>query len=189
MARERTRAGCDAVGECSGCGEEVGLNHLCEPMAEGPLPGLGVVAHEGTSGGGVVQPDAVGTEPLSAGLAALVAKQNRLRIRVVPNEYGACPRCGAYWGHPDKALDFPNRSKVGDEDGTWHWKCYNPACSCGYYDPERGTVTAEQATPEEEAESRRKAKEYVDELMRGKKWKTVEVAPGVLHSELVPDDE
>lgn len=47
-------------------------------------------------------------------------------IHIVPDE--ACPGCGAYWGNPDKSLDFPNRIKVDND-----WKCYNPNCEVGYY--------------------------------------------------------
>jgi hypothetical protein len=39
-----------------------------------------------------------------------------------------CPECGAYWGNPNKSLDFPNRVKVDDL-----WKCYNPGCDVAYY--------------------------------------------------------
>ena len=35
----------------------------------------------------------------------------------------ACPVCGAFAGHSDPNLDFPNRPKI---DG-W-WRCYNPKC-------------------------------------------------------------
>ena len=45
--------------------------------------------------------------------------------------FDECPVCGAYWGHPNKDLDFPNRWKVRDEDGVW-WKCYN---CWSYYNP------------------------------------------------------
>jgi hypothetical protein len=55
-----------------------------------------------------------------------------MEIIVVPDQ--PCPGCGAYWGHPDPALDFPNRVKVDD-----HWKCYNPNCDVAYY--RDGTVT------------------------------------------------
>jgi len=55
-----------------------------------------------------------------------------------------CPECGAMWMTPDcdsgNPLDFPNRPKVGDEDGTWWWRCYNPACRVGYYEPFSGQV-------------------------------------------------
>ena len=39
-----------------------------------------------------------------------------------------CPSCGAYWGNPDPALDFPNRPKIDSS-----WKCYNPDCAIDYY--------------------------------------------------------
>ena len=46
-----------------------------------------------------------------------------------------CPRCGARWGHEDPKLDFPNRIKVDD-----FWRCYNPDCEVGYYDPATGEI-------------------------------------------------
>ena len=48
-----------------------------------------------------------------------------------------CPVCGAYWGNPDPNLDYPNRAKVGMDDGWW-WKCYNPDCPVNYYNPKNG---------------------------------------------------
>lgn len=54
-----------------------------------------------------------------------------ITFKVVDDE--ACPHCKAFWGNPNKELDFPNRPKVGDEDGVWWWKCYNPVCDVGYY--------------------------------------------------------
>lgn len=107
-----------------------------------------------------------------------------MRIEIVPDEYGACPRCGAYWGHPDKALDFPNRCKVDH-----YWRCYNPACTAGYYDPETQEVVEDKPTPEQEAASRQSAKEWVDQMMKGKRWETVELAHGVTVSHLVPEEE
>jgi hypothetical protein len=66
-------------------------------------------------------------------------------ISIVPDEELACPGCGAFWGHPDKALDFPNRFKVDD-----FCRCYNPACDLGYYNPYTGeTEAAYEMTPEE----------------------------------------
>ncbi len=56
-------------------------------------------------------------------------------INVVDDE--ACPSCGAYWGNPDESLDFANRPKYADANGVWWWRCYNPACSRGYYLPHR----------------------------------------------------
>ena len=63
---------------------------------------------------------------------------DKITIKIVNDE--ACPHCGAFWGNPDKTLDFPNRSKVADDDGVWWWRCYNPACDVGYYEPETGCV-------------------------------------------------
>ena len=57
------------------------------------------------------------------------------KIVVVEDKDNPCPRCGAYWGHPDETLNFPNRSKVGDEQGVWWWRCYNPKCEVQYFDP------------------------------------------------------
>ncbi len=65
-----------------------------------------------------------------------------MKIRIVDEQ--PCPRCGAYWGHPDKTLNWPNRIKVDD-----HWKCYNPECTVGFYDPETGWIE-ERPTKEEE---------------------------------------
>ena len=62
----------------------------------------------------------------------------QVTITIVPDE--ACPGCGAIWGHEDKELDFPNRTKVCDEEGHWWWRCYNPKCSVGYYQPETNQV-------------------------------------------------
>lgn len=59
-------------------------------------------------------------------------------IRLVEDEYGACPECGAYWGHPDKKLNWTNRQKVED-----FWRCYNPACRVAYYHPETKKVELE----------------------------------------------
>ena len=56
-------------------------------------------------------------------------------LKVIPMSDAAiaCVGCGAYWGHPDKDLDFPNRFKVDE------WcKCYNPKCEIAYYDPFTG---------------------------------------------------
>jgi|SRR5882757_714064 len=106
-----------------------------------------------------------------------------IQIRVVQDRYGMCPRCGAYWGHPDPALDFPNRQKVDS-----YWRCYNPECTCGYYDPETGDIE-EQASPEEQAAAAERAHAEVEEMMRGKKWETVDLGNGVTESRLVPVEE
>lgn len=99
-----------------------------------------------------------------------------LGVRVVPDEFGACPRCGAYWGHPDEALNFPNRSKVDN-----FWKCYNPRCTCGFYDPDRGVVVETKAHEDDaegkarEAASRAEIVARVQAQLEGKTW--VEVSP------------
>lgn len=98
---------------------------------------------------------------------ASVAARLGLTLRVVPDEYGACPRCGAYWGHPDKALDFPNRQKVDNA-----WRCYNPNCTCGYYDPDSGQVLEDKLSPEAEAKARADAATYVADMLKGRVWIT-----------------
>lgn len=51
---------------------------------------------------------------------------NTITVQVVPDQ--ACPECGAYWGHPDRKLDWPNRAKVEN-----NIKCYNPECRVYFY--------------------------------------------------------
>ena len=63
-----------------------------------------------------------------------------MEIRIVPQEN--CPRCGG-------GEEFGNRTKVGHEDGTWSWRCYNPGCTLRYYNPDTGE-TEDEPTPEEE---------------------------------------
>ena len=58
-----------------------------------------------------------------------VTKKDTLTINVVSDEYGRCPKCGQ---------GYPNRQKVDN----W-WKCYNPKCKVGYYEPETGQVELE----------------------------------------------
>jgi hypothetical protein len=48
-------------------------------------------------------------------------------MHIVDNE--ECPGCDSLG--PNQV----NRPKVGDEDGTWWWKCYTPNCTVGYYNP------------------------------------------------------
>jgi hypothetical protein len=77
---------------------------------------------------------AMGTEPhlseltTSDAQAVLATDGTPVQIRVVADDSIACPKCGAYWGHPDPALDFPNRFKVDD-----FCRCYNPKCSVRFY--------------------------------------------------------
>lgn len=59
----------------------------------------------------------------------------QVEFEVVDDEYGQCPECGAYWGHEDEDLNYPNREKVDR-----YWKCYNPDCKVGYYHPETGDI-------------------------------------------------
>ncbi len=54
-----------------------------------------------------------------------------ITIEVVPES--TCPRCGG-------GDEFFNRPKVALEDGIWWWRCYNPACPVGYYEPNTGEV-------------------------------------------------
>lgn len=58
-----------------------------------------------------------------------------MEIKIVPDESLACPGCGAYWGNPNKELDFPNRFKVDT-----FCRCYNPKCEVDYYDPFSGII-------------------------------------------------
>ena len=81
-----------------------------------------------------------------------------MKFTVVPNE--ACPVCGAHPEHVDEALRFFNRPKVGDDDGNWWWRCYNPACEVALYLPETGQW--EEAAPKEEYEAMHK--QIMDEV-------------------------
>lgn len=105
-----------------------------------------------------------------------------MEIHVVPDEYGACPRCGAYWGHPDKSLDFPNRNKVDQ-----YWRCYNPHCTAGYYDPATQQVVEDKPSPEEEAAINKKVHDEVEAMMKGMRWETVDHGNGMTTSRLVPE--
>ena len=81
-------------------------------------------------------------------------------IEIVDDE--ACPVCGAFWGHEDEALNFPNRTKVHDEDGWW-WRCYNPKCPVDYYNPDNGEWQR-VPTPEEEKKIAAETKKYIDSI-------------------------
>jgi len=63
-----------------------------------------------------------------------IPKELIMHIEIVPDNEGQCPNCGAYWGHPDEDLDYPNRSKVHDGNHWWY-RCYNPYCAVGYFVP------------------------------------------------------
>ncbi len=52
-----------------------------------------------------------------------------MNIDIVPQEL--CPRCGG-------GEEFANRPKIGHEDGSWSWKCYNPDCNLGFWNPTTG---------------------------------------------------
>ena len=54
---------------------------------------------------------------------------NEINIVVVEDSITACPGCGAYWGHPNSDLDYPNRQKVDQ-----YFRCYNPECNVTYYE-------------------------------------------------------
>lgn len=60
-------------------------------------------------------------------------------IEIVRDEDIPCPECGAYWGHPDEDLDYPNRYKIYTEDGDF-CRCYNPDCDVEYYSPDAEIV-------------------------------------------------
>lgn len=63
-----------------------------------------------------------------------------------------CPECGA--GHP-------NRPKVGDKNGDWWWKCYNPDCNVGMYLPRTGE-TEPELTEEEEQEIKEEVERRIE---------------------------
>jgi hypothetical protein len=106
-----------------------------------------------------------------------------LTFKVVPDEYLACPRCGAYWGHPDKALDFPNRYKVDD----WA-KCFNPNCQVGYYQPSTGQVEMKpKETPEQQKERFLALQKQVQEDIRKNGLKvTTHHADGTVTDDSIP---
>lgn len=99
-----------------------------------------------------------------------------MNIHIVPDE--ACPGCGAYWGNPDKSLDFPNRIKVDND-----WKCYNPACEVGYY--RDGEIVEMKPSPERMEEIKRETEEWIKNITFGKEWK--ETSPNTW--ELVPKED
>ena len=64
--------------------------------------------------------------------------EQKITINIHDDAGLACPHCGAYWGHPDESLNFPNRFKVDD------WvKCYNPNCWVIHYNPFSGSMEYE----------------------------------------------
>lgn len=101
-----------------------------------------------------------------------------MQFEIVPDQ--ACPGCGAYWGNPNKELDFPNRIKVDND-----WKCYNPNCEVGFY--RDGSIVEMKLPPEEMKEMYARIKKEVDDMLVGKHWETREIAPGITESKLVPD--
>lgn len=108
------------------------------------------------------------------------ARVVRFGVRVLNDE--ACPRCGAYWGHPDPALDFPNRPKVDND-----WRCYNPNCSCAYY--RDGQVLENEPTPERRAEIQADAERHVQQMMLGRIWIHQTITDGISTSKLHPENE
>jgi hypothetical protein len=77
----------------------------------------------------VVEPDeAVRVIFTENGVEFVPIPKKPIRIRIVDEE--PCPYCGA---------GFPNRPKVGDEEGWW-WRCYTENCPVGYYLPEKRLV-------------------------------------------------
>ena len=114
--------------------------------------------------------------------------ENTGHIIVVPDEWGACPRCGAYWGNPTKdsdgdSLDFPNRNKVDQ-----YWRCYNPKCTAGYYDPKTQEVVEDKLPPEETRTMYDRIHREVTEQMKGRHWETTTLANGVQRMTLVDDE-
>ncbi len=65
----------------------------------------------------------------------MALETQQIIIGIVKDDGTACPGCGAYWGNPDPALDFPNRFRVED-----FCRCYNPDCKVAYYNPFTGEV-------------------------------------------------
>jgi hypothetical protein len=91
----------------------------------------------------------------------------------------ACPGCGAIAGHPDPALDFPNRPKVDN-----HWKCYNPACDVGFYSD--GEIIEYALSDEDAAAMNKRIAAQVDAMMAGKSFVRVDDGsrPGIETYEL-----
>ena len=111
-----------------------------------------------------------------------MAELNGIRIIATPSGYGACIHCGAHDEHPNPDLKFPNRQKVDD-----FWKCYNPNCDVGYYQPETGEWE-KRLTAEEEKALNKRCKEWVDNLMKDKEWVTKE-GRELLQASLEPIDK
>jgi hypothetical protein len=99
----------------------------------------------------------------------------KTKVTIVDDE--ACPGCTSSWGNANPELDFPNRPKVGDNDGAWWWKCYNPNCKVDYYEPESGRFDL-ALSPERAKELYQEVINYVDSLDIG----AIDVI------EILPDD-
>ncbi len=76
-------------------------------------------------------------------LPHVVRRNMDIQIKIVPQQN--CPRCGG-------GEEFGNRTKVGHEDGTWSWRCYNPECDLRYWNPDWPGYYEDEPTPEEEAQ-------------------------------------
>jgi hypothetical protein len=99
-----------------------------------------------------------------------------MQIRVVDQEN--CPRCGG-------GSEFGNRPKVGHDDGTWSWKCYNPDCTIGFYNPETGE-TEDVPPPEEMERIAREAREWAATLTFGP---AVHHPNGIIEYRVIEGDE
>ena len=75
-----------------------------------------------------------------------------MQINVVPQE--TCPRCGG-------GDEFYNRPKVGHEDGTWSWRCYNPDCDLRYWNPDWPGYEVDELSPEEDERLRTEIQEWM----------------------------
>lgn len=57
-----------------------------------------------------------------------MSEVSKQQIKIVVVAETLCPLC-------EGGDEFFNRPKVGDEDGSWWWRCYNPDCEVDYYNP------------------------------------------------------
>ncbi len=70
---------------------------------------------------------------IEAGIVEVIPVAVPPAVEVVIVPEATCPECGA-------GANYHNRPKVGDADGTWWWRCYNPVCDVTYYNPETGGI-------------------------------------------------
>ena len=104
---------------------------------------------------------------------------NAMDIKIVDDE--ACPGCGAFWGHPDPSLDFPNRPKVDND-----FKCYNPDCEVGYY--HYGEIVEYVPSPERIEEIKKEVEESLAKQLAGPGMRiTTRHADGTVTEELMTD--